>query len=56
MSVAEGNELTPTQVQNEPNHIEWPIEEGGLYTLCMTGNVDKKSFSKINLQIEPCFL
>lgn len=37
MSVAEGNELTPTQVQNQPIKIEWPVEEGALYTLCMTG-------------------
>merc|ERR1712136_183116 len=36
VSVAEGNELTPTQVQNQPIKIEWPVEEGALYTLCMT--------------------
>lgn len=30
-----GNELTPTQVQNEP-HVEWSAEDGGYYTLLMT--------------------
>ncbi|KAI9562911.1 hypothetical protein GHT06_010367 [Daphnia sinensis] len=35
-TVDSGNELTPTQVQNEPVNIEWPVEEGALYTLCMT--------------------
>ena len=33
----EGNELTPTQVQNEPIQVEWPVEKGSLYTLCLTG-------------------
>jgi len=37
VSVAEGNELTPTQVQNQPIKVEWPVEEGALYTLCLTG-------------------
>jgi len=36
VSAAEGNELTPTQVQNQPIKVEWPTEEGALYTLCMT--------------------
>jgi len=36
VSVAEGNELTPTQVQNQPIKVEWPVEEGALYTLCLT--------------------
>ena len=35
-----GNELTPTQVQNEPIYVEWPVEEGAHYTLCMTGDLD----------------
>ncbi|KAK4025713.1 protein D3 [Daphnia magna] len=35
-TVEGGNELTPTQVQNEPVNIEWPVEEGAHYTLCMT--------------------
>nr|CAH0111979.1 unnamed protein product [Daphnia galeata] len=35
-TVEGGNELTPTQVQNEPIHIEWPVEDGAHYTLCMT--------------------
>uniref|UniRef100_A0A1I8QCD4 Phosphatidylethanolamine-binding protein n=1 Tax=Stomoxys calcitrans TaxID=35570 RepID=A0A1I8QCD4_STOCA len=30
-----GNELTPTQVQNQP-HVEWDSEEGAYYTLLMT--------------------
>lgn len=36
VSAAEGNELTPTQVQNQPTKLQWPVEEGALYTLCMT--------------------
>jgi len=36
VSAAEGNELTPTQVQNQPIKVEWPVEEGALYTLCLT--------------------
>jgi len=35
VSVAEGKELTPTQVKNHPIKIEWPVEEGAFYTLCM---------------------
>jgi len=31
-----GNELTPTQVKDPPSSVEWPTEEGALYTLCMT--------------------
>ena len=30
-----GNELTPTSVKDEPK-LEWPVEDGALYTLCMT--------------------
>ncbi len=30
-----GNELTPTLVKDEPK-LEWPVEAGALYTLCMT--------------------
>ncbi len=30
-----GNELTPTSVKDEPS-VEWPIEAGAYYTLCMT--------------------
>ena len=37
VSVDQGKELTPTQVQNNPIKIEWPAENGTLYTLCMTG-------------------
>ena len=37
VSVDQGKELTPTQVQNNPIKIEWPAENGILYTLCMTG-------------------
>ncbi|CAG2181996.1 unnamed protein product, partial [Oppiella nova] len=29
-----GNELTPTQVQNQPT-VHWPTEVGALYTLAM---------------------
>ncbi|CAG2177524.1 unnamed protein product, partial [Oppiella nova] len=29
-----GNELTPTQVKDEP-HVEWPVTPGSLYTLAM---------------------
>lgn len=32
----EGNELTPTQVKDEPQ-VEWKSEEGSFYTLLMTG-------------------
>ncbi|KAJ6220732.1 hypothetical protein RDWZM_006544 [Blomia tropicalis] len=32
-----GNELTPTQVQNQPTNITWPVESATtLYTLIMT--------------------
>lgn len=34
--VKNGNELTPTQVKDIPIHINWPTEEGALYTLVMT--------------------
>lgn len=31
----EGNELTPTQVKDEPK-VEWNADANALYTLCMT--------------------
>ena len=37
VSVDLGNELTPTQVKDEPQQVEWPVESGAYYTLCMTG-------------------
>lgn len=37
VSVELGKELTPTQVKDEPTQVEWPMEEGAYYTLCMTG-------------------
>ena len=37
VSVDGGNELTPTQVQNQPIKVTWDVEEGAHYTLCMTG-------------------
>ncbi len=36
-SADNGNELTPTEVQNHPVNISWPVEQDALYTLCMTG-------------------
>lgn len=36
LAVRFGNEMTPTQVQRQPA-ISWPVEEGALYTLVMTG-------------------
>lgn len=35
MKVSLGNELTPTQVKDEPA-VKWDAEEGALYTLLMT--------------------
>lgn len=32
-----GNELTPTQVKDEPT-VSWPADPNAFYTLCMTGN------------------
>lgn len=32
-----GNELTPTQVKNQPIKVEWPVEDGAFYTLCFLG-------------------
>lgn len=32
-----GNELTPTQVKDEPA-VNWPADPNAFYTLCMTGN------------------
>jgi hypothetical protein len=37
LNVDQGNELTPTQVKNEPTKVNWLAEEGFNYTLCMTG-------------------
>lgn len=37
LSVAQGKELTPTQVQNEPSRVEWAVDDGAYYTLCMIG-------------------
>lgn len=37
LTVDMGNELTPTQVKDIPTSVDWPTEEDGLYTLCMTG-------------------
>ena len=37
VSVNQGNELTPTQVKHEPVSIQWPVETGAYYTLCMIG-------------------
>jgi phosphatidylethanolamine-binding protein len=34
-----GNILTPTQVKNQPI-VEWEAEEGALYTLLMTGEMN----------------
>lgn len=33
---ANGSELTPTQVKDQPK-VEWEAEEGTFYTLLMTG-------------------
>ena len=38
VSVNQGNELTPTEVKHEPVNIQWPVETGAYYTLCMIGN------------------
>lgn len=37
----EGNELSNFLVQNQPTHVEWPVEEGAHYTLCMIGKLYK---------------
>lgn len=42
ISVDMGKEVTPTQVQNVPITVEWPVEQGSYYTLCMSGNVKFK--------------
>ncbi|CAB0003914.1 unnamed protein product [Nesidiocoris tenuis] len=31
-----GNELTPTQVKEEPVQVQWESEDGVYYTLCLT--------------------
>lgn len=38
VSVDFGNELTPTQVKDEPS-VNWPTDSSAFYTLCMTGNI-----------------
>ncbi|XP_050544055.1 phosphatidylethanolamine-binding protein homolog F40A3.3-like isoform X2 [Daktulosphaira vitifoliae] len=35
VNVDYGNELTPTQVKDEPT-VKWDVEDNTLYTLCMT--------------------
>jgi hypothetical protein len=35
-AIAEGVELTPTQVKDEPK-VEWESEDGSFYTLLLTG-------------------
>jgi len=37
VSVDMGNELTPTQVKDEPT-VSWFADPNDFYTLCMTGN------------------
>ena len=37
VSAVNGNELTPTQVKNQPIKVEWPVEDGAFYTLCFLG-------------------
>ena len=32
-----GKELTPTQVKDDPDIVDWPVEAGGFYTLAMIG-------------------
>ncbi|CAL4066469.1 unnamed protein product, partial [Meganyctiphanes norvegica] len=39
VEAAFGNVLTPTQVQNPPTTLSWPIEDGAVYTLCKTAQV-----------------
>ncbi|MCP9258556.1 putative odorant-binding protein A5 [Dirofilaria immitis] len=36
LTVNLGNELTPTQVKNQPTKVSWDVEAGNLYTLVMT--------------------
>lgn len=40
-----GNELTPTQTQNQPHLVSWPAEKGALYTVTM---VDPDALSRQN--------
>lgn len=39
LTVNGGNQLTPTQVQNKPVKIQWPFQDGDLFTLCLIGNI-----------------
>ncbi|CAH0387522.1 unnamed protein product [Bemisia tabaci] len=32
-----GNKLTPEQIEDEPDHISWPIKNNTLYTLVLSG-------------------
>lgn len=38
LTVNNGNELTPTQVKDEPN-VTWESDSDSLYTLVMTGKI-----------------
>jgi hypothetical protein len=37
VSVGQGNELTPTQVKDEPIKVDWSADADSYYTLCMIG-------------------
>lgn len=43
VSVDFGNELTPTQVKDEPS-VNWPTDSNAFYTLCMTGNLSNNLY------------
>ncbi|XP_057367341.1 protein D3-like isoform X2 [Daphnia carinata] len=45
VDVDQGNELTPTQVQNEPLKVEWSANNQTNYTLCM---IDPDAPSRAN--------
>jgi len=36
VAVNHGNVLTPTQVQHQPDTVDWAAEDGALYTVCLT--------------------
>jgi len=36
VKVDQGNELTPTQVKDQPT-VKWQADGNALYTVCMTG-------------------